>query len=68
MDEMLSKIPASVSLLVCDLLEAVAFLYLTMSSFVSFLTFKNEFGVSFLRRSDGKEAWSNKDHSQDFIS
>lgn len=64
----MSEIPASVSLFVCDLLEAVAFLYLRMSSFVSFLTFKDEYGLSFLRRSDGKEVWSNKDHSQDFIS
>jgi len=65
---MLSEIPASISLLVCDPLETVAFLYLRMSSFVNFLTFKKEFRVSFLRRSDGKEAWSYKDHSQDFIS
>lgn len=62
------EISASVSLFVGGPLEAVAFLYLRMSSFISFLTFKNEFGVSFLRRAGGKQAWSNKDHSQHFIS
>lgn len=46
-DEMLSKILARLSLFVCDLLKAVAFLCLKMSSFVSFLTSKISLGCPF---------------------